>query len=307
MLTLALATMPAHAELRMVIMSGLGGEPQYAERFLKQATSVAEAATRAGADPANVLLLTGEQARRSSLDGELKRFAQKVQKDDQVAVVLIGHGAYDGEEYRLNLPGPDLTGGEIETFLDSMPASQILVVNATSSSGATVERWKAPNRIIITATRSGTERNATRFAEYWVEALSSPEADRDKNDIVTAAEAFEFASRKVADTFKSDAALATEHARIDGKMANNFVVARLGEAALLPNDAALTAMLQEQAGIEQQIEQLRGRKETMDREQYYNELEQVLITLAQLDRRIDARKAALASPTARETNASGTR
>ncbi len=115
-----------------------------------------------------------------------------------------------------------------------MPASQMLVVNATSSSGSVVEQWRKPNRVVITATKSGGERNATRFAEYWVQALSSPEADRDKNEIVTAAEAYDYASRKVADTFKSDAALATEHSRLDGKNADRIRRCAAGQLCPAP-------------------------------------------------------------------------
>lgn len=302
MLTVALAPLllagPAQAAVRVLIVSGLGGEATYEQRFQKQASAVAAAASRTGAAQQDVVVLSGEQARRKTLDVELKKFAQSVQPEDQVAVVLLGHGSYDGEEYRFNLPGPDITGRELLAFLNSMPASQMLVVNATSSSGAVIEQWKKPNRVVITATKSGMERNATRFAEYWVQALTTAEADRDKNEIVTAAEAYDFASRKVADAFKSDASLATEHPRIDGKNADRLVVARLGSSALLPQDSVLDGMVKEQQAIEQQIDALKARKGSLDRDQYYNELEQVLLTLARLDRRIDERKAVLLKPTA---------
>jgi hypothetical protein len=307
MLTMALGCLvaagPAYSAVRVLVISGLGGETTYEQKFQKQASAVAAAAARTGAAQDGVVVLSGEQARRAALDSELKKFAGGVKADDQVAVILIGHGSYDGEDYRFNLPGPDITGREIVAFLDSLPASQMLVVNATSSSGAVIESWKRPNRVVITATKSGTERNATRFAEYWVQALTTSEADRDKNEIVTAAEAYDYASRKVADTFKSDASLATEHSRIDGKIADRLVVARLGNAAMLPADAALDAMMKEQLTIEQQIDRLKARKESLDREQYYNELEQVLLSLARLDKRIDERKAALLGPTAGGGNA----
>ena len=222
-------------------------------------------------------------------------------------LVLIGHGSFDGNEYRFNMPGPDITGKEIVAFLDSMPASQMLVVNATSSSGSVVESWRRANRVVITATRSGSERNATRFAEYWVQALSSTEADRDKNEMVTAAEAYEFASRKAADAFKSGASLATEHPRLDGKLADRLVVARLGSSALLPSDAQLDALMKEQSTIEQQIDEVKARKASLGEEQYYDELEKVLLSLARLDRRIDERKAALLGPAAGGSNAPKTR
>ena len=303
MLTLALTMPAAHAELRVLVVSGLGGEPDYEKRFQQQASAVAAAAARAGAKKDDIALLSGERARKDALEDALTSLATRAQKNDQVLVVLIGHGAYDGEDYRFNLPGPDMTGREIGAWLDKLQAGQQLVVNATSASGAVIESWKRPNRIVITATKSGTERNATRFAEYWVQALSSAEADRDKNDTVTAAEAFEFAARKVADAFKSDAALATEHARMEGGNGGNFLVARLGESAVLPDDPALAALVAEQTGLEQQIEQLKGRKPALERAQYYDELEKVLLTLAKLDRRIDERRATLTGTTARENNA----
>lgn len=292
-LAMSWMTQPAQSAVRVLIVSGLGGEPAYEQRFQNQAKAVATAASRSGAALKDIVVITGEQARRTALDPELKKFAAAVKSDDQVVVVLIGHGSYDGEEYRFNLPGPDITGREILAFLDSMSASQMLVVNATSSSGSVIEQWRKPNRVVITATKSGGERNATRFAEYWVQALSSPEADRDKNEIVTAAEAYDYASRKVADTFKSDAALATEHSRLDGKNAERIVVARLGSAALLPSDEVLDGLMKEQGTLETQLDGVKAKKGTLAQEQYYNELEKVLLDMARLDKRIDARKSEL--------------
>ncbi|HVY80775.1 MAG TPA: hypothetical protein VG994_07330 [Steroidobacteraceae bacterium] len=308
LLTLALATMsPAYAELHVFVASGLGGEPEYEQRFQQQAHALAQAAERAGAKPENIVLLTGESARREPFRRELTQFVEKTQNDDQAVVVLIGHGSFDGEDYRFNVPGPDVTGREIATILDKLTAAQQLVVNATSSSGAVLEQWKRPNRIVITATKSGGERNATRFAQFWVEALTSPDADRDKNETVTVEEAYEYAARRVADTFKSDAALATEHSRIEGGAPARFVLARLGESAALPNDEALAAMMKEQSGIEQQIDALKARKPSLPADQYYDELEKVLLTLAHLDRRIDERKATLLGTQAREIDDPKTR
>jgi hypothetical protein len=295
-LAMSFMTQPALAAVHVLIVSGLGGEPGYEQKFQTQAKAAASAASRSGAATKDVVVVTGEQARRSALDPELKKFAAAVKGKDQVVVVLIGHGSFDGEEYRFNLPGPDITGKEILAFLDSMPASQMLVVNATSSSGSVIEQWRKPNRVVITATKSGGERNATRFAEYWVQALSSAEADRDKNEIVTAQEAYDYASRKVADTFKSDAALATEHSRLDGKNADRIVVARLGSAALLPSDEQLDAMMKEQGTLETQLDAVKARKGSLAQEDYYNQLEKVLLDVARLDKRIDARKTELLGP-----------
>lgn len=308
LLTLALVAMsPAHAELRVFVVAGLGGEPEYEQRFAHQAEAIAQAAKRAGAPNENVVLLTGDKARRDSLQRELKSFVAKAQKDDQILIELIGHGSYDGEDYRFNVPGPDITGQEIAALLDNLPATQQLIVNATSSSGAVAETWKRPNRILITATKSGGERNATRFAQYWVEALSSSEADRDKNETVTAEEAYDFAARKVADTFKTDAALATEHSRLEGPAAARFIVARLGNSVNLPSDAALADLMKQQSAFDQRIDALKARKASLAPDEYYTELEKVLIEVAQLDRRIDERKQTLMGTQAREGDEPKTR
>ena len=303
-LVTSLAVAPAHAALRVLVISGLGGEPEYEKRFQQQADAIAKAAARSGATKDNVLVLSGEGAKRDAIEREFNSLIGKTAREDQVAIVLLGHGTFDGDEYRFNIPGPDLTGGEILALLNRIPATQQLIVNATSSSGSVVESWKRANRIVITATKSGNERNATRFAQYWIEALTSSEADRDKNETVTAAEAYDYAMRRVADAFKADASLATEHSRMEGGNAASFVVARLGSSAVLPDDAALNAMVSEQAGIEQQIEAVKARKASLDSKQYYDELEKVLITMAQLDRRIEARKAILLGTptTARDPN-----
>ena len=292
-----LASGPARAELHALIVSGLGGEEQYEKRFAEQAAGIAEALTAMAGDPSRVTVLTGERARRESLERELHAFTERVRPEDQAVIVFIGHGTYDGEDYRLNLPGPDMTGRELAALLDGLAAQQQLVVNATSASGAVVEDWKRPDRILITATRSGGERNATRFAEFWVQALSSPDADRNKDEVVTAAEAFEFASRKVADAFKADAALATEHARLEGDRADQFLVARLGGPAIVTADPELAALLEQQAGIERQLAHLRTRKPELDTAVYYDELEKVLVALARVDRRIDERRSALSGKT----------
>ena len=139
------------------------------------------------------LLLTVDAVRQA-----LVSLADKAEPADSVAVFLIGHGSFDGERYKFNLPGPDMDDEELAELLAALPARSQLIVNATSASGAVLERWAADGRILITATKSGWERNATRFAEHWAAALSSDEADANKNSIVTVAEAFEFAERRVA-------------------------------------------------------------------------------------------------------------
>lgn len=284
------------AATHTLIVSGLGGEPEYERRFREQATALAAAARKMSGDPSLVTTLIGSQARADAVREALRSLAEKVGEDDDVLVVLIGHGSFDGEEYRFNLPGPDLTGSQWAALFDALPARRQLIVNATSASGAVAERWRKDNRVVITATKSGGERTATRFAEYWIEAATTPAADLDKDEVVTAAEAFEYASNKVAESFKSAVLLATEHARLEGAGADRFPVARFGVAAIRTTDPALKAMLAERIGIERELAAIRERRDALGEEAYYDELEAALVRLARLQRRIDAHQVAAPTP-----------
>jgi hypothetical protein len=155
------------------------------------------------------------------------------------------------------------------------------------------DKWAKANRVIVTATRSGGERNATRFAGFWAEALTNDAADRDKDGSVTAQEAYDYAVRRVGDAFKSDAALQSEHAKLTGSNAGRFVVARLGAAALFASDSELMALRKQQNSIEQRLAQLRPLKTQLSKDEYYDRIEPVMLEMARLGERIDARLAAL--------------
>jgi hypothetical protein len=289
-----LAAAPANAAMRVLVIAGLGGEPQYEQRFTQWSEKVAMASATVTGDPARVQRLAGQDARRESITAALRDAAQALRSGDRFVLVLLGHGSYDGEEYRFNIAGPDLTGSEVKALLDAIPAGVAqLIVNTTSASGATAERWAGKDRVVVTATKTGGERNATRFGGYWAEALGSEGADRDKDGSVTAQEAYDFALRKVAEGFKSDAAVLTEHARLAGGEAGQFVVARLGATAMFESDAQLIAMRGEQEQMEQRLTTLRARKAELPEDDYYTQLEPVLLSLARLGVRIDARLAAL--------------
>jgi hypothetical protein len=287
---LAVPTLAGAASFTFVV-AGLGGEPEYEQRFREQAASIAEAARKAASEQSHVVVLTGQQARRDSLRREFQDFAAKVKAADTVTVVLIGHGTWDGEDYRFNVPGADITGAELEQLFDRLPAKKQLIVNATSSSGATIERWQRPQRVVITATKSGGERTATRFAQYWLQAVSGAEADVNKDEVVTAAEAFDYANRQVAQSFKSDVSLATEHARIAGDDTAAFTVAHIGSSAVSGATPEVTALLAQRGQIEQDLEGVKGRKAALSEDQYYDELEGVLVRLALLQKQIDAKRA----------------
>ena len=276
----------AQAEMYYLIAAGLGGEPRYAERFEAQAESMAQAARRSNGDDSRVSLLKGEDASRDALTLELQRLSEVVTSTDQLAVFLIGHGTHDGEQYKFNLPGPDIDGEALFSLLQDIPASRQVVVNATSASGAVLESWLTEGRTLITATKSAGERNATRFGMYWTAALSSDEADINKNGAITVQEAFNFAASKVADSYENDGLLATEHPALVGEMSATLNVALLEER--IATTVEIKVLMDQLNVLEGEIEMLRQSREGMDSAIYFDELQDVLLELALVQREIDA-------------------
>jgi hypothetical protein len=287
---------PASAATYTFVVAGLGGEPSYEQKFRESGAAVAGAAERAAGSTQNVISLSGDEARAEAVKRELKKLASRMNANDSAVVVLIGHGTYDGENYRFNLPGPDLTDSELARLFDELPARDQLIINASSASGAVVERWRKPRRVVITATKNGGERTATRFAQYWAEAVASEAADTNKDQVVTAAEAYAFATDRIEAAFKAETSMATEHARMEGDDAGRFTLARLGAGEAMPDNPEVAALLSQRGTIEQDLNRVKEQKASLPDTQYYDQLEEVLVRLALLQREIDAKAGGGATP-----------
>jgi len=298
---LLLIAAAAHASTYYLTITGLGGEPDYTQRFKMWAEDIDTSLKKAGGDT-NVVTMqvpTREQVRARF--GEL---ARQVKNTDALVVMLIGHGTYDGQDYKFNLQGPDITASELAALMDRVPAQRQLVVNMTECSGGSIEHLRRPQRIVVAATRAGTERNATVFARYWAEALREPAADTDKNEAVSALEAFRYAQQKTTDFFETQKRLATEHSVIEdtgkgtgernpgmdsaeGKLAAAFPVIRLGANAAAARDPQKRPLLDRKEALEQAIDKLKFEKAAMPEAQYKQQLTQLLLELARVQGEID--------------------
>jgi hypothetical protein len=291
----------AHATTFYLTISGLGGEPDYDQRFKMWAEDIDSSLKKAGGD---AKVMTLEAPTRDKIRAQFAEITRDAKPADALVLMLIGHGSYDGVDYKFNIPGPDITGGELASLLDRIPATRQLVVNMTSSSGGSIEFLRRPNRVLISATKSGTEKNATVFARYWAEALRDPAADTDKNDSVSALEAFHYAERKTTEFFDTNKRLATEHAVLEdtgkgegerdpkqengeGRLAAAFPVVRLGANAAAARDPVKRPLLERKEQIEQSIDQLKYEKAAMPAEEYKKQLTALLIELAKVQEALE--------------------
>lgn len=290
-----------HAESYYVVVAGLGGEPDYEQRFTAAAKELEKTFKSSGLN-SHTSILTGDQATSSHLKENLRSIAELAKPDDDFVLILIGHGSFDGTVYKFNLPGPDISAEELADLCNHIRSRRQLIVDTTSASGGAIPPLQHQGRAIITATKTGTEKNATVFARYWVEALEDPSADTDKSDSVSALEAFTYASKKTASFYDSQKRLATEHAVFvdtaggapvrepngkEGAMISTFTLLRKGSTKEAANNPARLALVQKKEDLEQKIDILKYQKAAMDPAEYRQQLTALLLELARTQQELD--------------------
>ena len=275
-------------QTHLLVITGVPGDDEHAQKFQKWAATFIDAAKKKDVVPeANITLLGDKQSTRAGVEKAFADLVAKTKPADGVFVLLLGHGSFNGTQAAFNLPGPDLTVEEWAKLLGKLPAQRVAFVNTSSSSGAFLPAIAAPGRVVITATKTGGERNETQFPEYFVAAFGDAAADRDRNGHVSVAEAFEYAKAKVVQAFQQKGLLLTEHAVMDdggeGRLAATlFLGTGRAEGALAVDlaDPAMQQLAGEKDAIDQQIAALKLKKNGMDAAQYEAQLEHLLTDLA---------------------------
>jgi hypothetical protein len=298
-----LLSTPAHGSVYYVTVAGLVGEPDYEERFTASAKDLDKQLKATGAD-AHVYSLTGGEATRARLTQVLGEVARDARPEDDFVLILIGHGSFDGVEYKFNLVGPDISAANLAALCNRVPAKRQLIVNTTSSSGGSIPALQRAGRAVVAATKSGTEKNATVFARYFVEALQDPAADVDKNESVSALEAFQYAERKTDEFYTSQKRLATEHAVFEdtgkgepvrapaadigeGRLLSSLTLVRYGDTQKAALDPAKRDLLAKKEDFERQIDVLKYQKAAMSQTEYEQQLKALLVGLARIQAALD--------------------
>jgi hypothetical protein len=316
---LALATLTFASPLaaqgsstHVLVVSGLGGDPAYGARMQAWATQIVQAARERFAVPAENVQWLAERTEidparvtgRSTKEGietAIGRIASRAKANDVVLIVLFGHGSYQSGESRLSMPGPDLTAQDFAVQLGRLQNQKVVFANTTSASGEFVKALSGPGRVIVTATRSGNERNATNFGEHFAAAFANDVADTDKDGAVSVLEAFSYARTETNRQYEQDKRIPTEHAVLDDngdqkgtdepdRETDDGALAQatfIGQAAVVagaapPENAspALRALYAERKAIEDKLAALRALKDSMAAAEYEKQLEDLLVELA---------------------------
>lgn len=303
----------------LLIVSGLGGEPQYTEQFRALGLALADVARKKYAMPdSEVVYLAEEGAKDARITGvstkvnvesALARFAKNAGPGDEVVIVLIGHGSGSQEDSKISLPGPDMSARDFARDLVPFKTQQVGFVDLTSASGDVLPVLSAPNRVVITATKSSFERNESLFAKYFIAALTGDGADVDKDGRVSLLEAYRYAVTETKRYYDDLGRLQTEHAQLDddgdkkGTAEPDLRVASGADGALArriflgggvyasmagANDPRLAALYKERFTLEGRIDELKKRKATLSADAYDDALENLLVQLAMKSKEIRA-------------------
>ena len=289
---------------RILVVLGTPGEEKYGEAFRKWAEN-----WRVAAANSEFTLIDGTQA----IDGEAGDRQQLLDwiaaaKDSGVSehwLVLMGHGTSDASSSKFNLRGRDVEAKELGKTLHEA-SGQWVIINCASSSGPFINALSAKDRVVVTATKSGSEQNYARFGEYFSQSIADLSADLDHDRSVSVLEAFLAASGKVSEFYREEDRLASEQAllddnadkrgtpasfyrgvrpvkapaqglQLDGKNANRF--------GLMKAEGSVELSAEQRARrdqLELQIEVLRSKKKDLEEDEYYRQLEEIFTELAKV-------------------------
>lgn len=287
----------------VIVVVGAPGEEEYGRSFSQWAGNWERAAEQGGARWAVIGLKEGEAA--VDHDQLRDRLAAEPKTGAELWLVLIGHGTFDGKEAKFNLRSNDVAATELGGWLQPFQRP-VAVINTASASAPFLQKLSSTNRVVITATRSGTEVNFARFGQFISLAIANPSADLDKDGQTSLLEAFLMAARQVKEFYEMEGRLATEHALLDdtgdslGTPPDWFRGIRASKSAKdgapldgfrahqfhlvrSPAERKLTAEVRARRDeLEREVAALRGTKPTLPEAEYYAKLEVLLLQLSRL-------------------------
>lgn len=302
-----LAAEPLTDRPTVIVVIGAAGEDDYEPNFAKQAAQWENVCRLANGQGITIgLEKPGATAAKTDHDRLQEALgAEAKEGKGELWLVLIGHGTFDGKEAKFNLRGPDLAGSELAAWLKPFQRP-LAIIDTASASAPFLAKLSGPNRVVVTSTRSGNEQNFARFGQFFTDAMTDAKSDLDQDGQTSLLEAFLTAANRVAEFYKTEGRLATEHALIDDngdglgtpsdwfrgtratKKAGSGAApdgARARQFHLVRSEAEQKLSPEQRArrdDLELAIEDLRERKAKLGEDEYYRRLETLMLELARV-------------------------
>ncbi len=312
----SLAVEPDNTAPQMILVVGAAGASEFGEQFTQWSTQWAAIGRQAGAKVVEI----GNDTDLSVNDVDrLKAAIESIATEGTSSlhphwIVFIGHGTFQANVAKFNLRGPDIAVEELAKWLKSVDRG-LVIVNVASSSGPFVNALSGKNRIVVTATKSGEEHNFARFGAYLPKALGDPASDLDHDDEVSLLEAVLKATSETGEFYAADDRLRTEHAivddngdklgtpaemlgsvlrgtplkattspkstspppQLDGDLAARAILIPAVDVAKLSLDESAA-----RAKTESELQALRKKKSSLSEDEYFTQLERLMLELAKI-------------------------
>jgi hypothetical protein len=294
-----------------LLIEGASGEEQYAVQHRTWLDGFVTLFSKDFHYDADHLVVLAEEPKagesKATADGvkaALAKLASTMTADDQLTILLIGHGSGQGTDEKFNLVGPDL-GVSDWAALAAPIRGRLIMVDTTSASFPFLPGFSGPDRVIVTATNSAAQRYHTVFPDALLKAFHSADADLDKNGRISVLEAFTYASRLVKQSYEQQGTMATEVAALDdngdGKGRDASATGPDGAIAAVTYfdtpvvrtsaDPETQRLLDRQRALNEQIDDLKRRQTTMNADDFNHQIEALVTELAEVSIQIRQREA----------------
>jgi hypothetical protein len=280
----------------MLIVVSEPGDASYESEFRRQATAWQNLAAKAEMSVQTIGMDT------ETKDGDRvlleKKFAWLSKSGDDLWLIWIGHGSFDGRTANFNLRGQDIDPTALQDLLKPF-TRRLIILNLFSASSSFLAPLAGENRVIICAVRGLGQRNYTRFGAEFADTLTDPAADLDLSGSLSLLEATLHATAGTRAFYENAQRVLQENATIDDNgdgeptPTDDFkgLRAETGKDGPLAREIyflsatanPLSSEAKEaRAKLEESIEALRNRKAKMNEDEYYSQLESLMRETAEL-------------------------
>lgn len=298
----------------LILVIGAPGTEEYQQAFATWAARWEDAARNAAVECTMIgspiqtdLPAAADQSSVTDLQRLLDGISSsgKPESTEPLWIVFLGHGTFDGRTASWNLQGPDLSAEQLAAACERVERPMAIIACA-SCTAPFLNSLSAENRVVVTATKDGNQIQYSRFGDAMSHAISTLDADINRDGQTSLLEAWLFASRRTDEFYKSEGRLATEHSllddngdtkgtrgelyegdhiaanvdapeQVDGLLASRWHFVRSEEERRLTPEQRQT-----RDALEDQLLDLRRRKDSLEESDYLKQLEALLLPLARL-------------------------
>lgn len=170
----------ANERAKVIVVVGAPGEDEYATVFAQQVEAWNKVCAQAGAKP----IVIGAEVNDATSDRDRVKLALEAETKtgaDELWIVLVGHGTFNGKEAKFNLRGLDLAATDLAEWLKPFQRP-LAIIDTASASAPFLSKLAGKGRVVVSSTRSGNEQNYARFGKFLRKRSAIPRATSTRMD-----------------------------------------------------------------------------------------------------------------------------